>query len=124
MSRPLSVSSSTAYFGSSIAICRISLRFFSPPEKPSLTEREVNERSMLEQIHLLVELRVVVGRLEFLALGQARLDRGAQEIRDRHAGDLARVLEGEEKALRARVRPAPARECFRRPSGPEPAVTV
>ena len=36
MSRPLSVSSSTARSGSIIAICRISLRFFSPPEKPSL----------------------------------------------------------------------------------------
>ena len=47
MSRPLSVSSSTAYFGLSIAICKISLRFFSPPEKPSLTEREVKERSMV-----------------------------------------------------------------------------
>ena len=29
----------------------------------------------LEQVHLLVELLVVVGRLEFLALGQARLQR-------------------------------------------------
>src|SRR5436190_17117968 len=46
MSRPLSVSSSTAYLGSSIAICRISARFFSPPEKPSLTARDVNERSI------------------------------------------------------------------------------
>ena len=36
MSRPESVSSSTAKRGSSIAICRISWRFFSPPEKPSL----------------------------------------------------------------------------------------
>ena len=43
MSRPESVSSSTASRGSSIAICRISLRFFSPPEKPTLTAR----RSML-----------------------------------------------------------------------------
>ena len=39
MSSPLSVSSSTASFGSSTAICRISLRFFSPPEKPTLTAR-------------------------------------------------------------------------------------
>ena len=30
-----SVSSSTAYLGRSNAICRISARFFSPPEKPS-----------------------------------------------------------------------------------------
>ena len=36
-SRPLSVSSSTANFGSSMASCRISARFISPPEKPSFT---------------------------------------------------------------------------------------
>ena len=35
MSSPESVSSSTAIFGCSIAICRISTRFFSPPENPS-----------------------------------------------------------------------------------------
>ena len=39
ISRPLSVSSRIASLGSSIAIWKISLRFFSPPEKPSLTER-------------------------------------------------------------------------------------
>src|SRR3954452_1670130 len=45
MSSPESVSSSTATCGSSIAIWRISARFFSPPEKPSLSGREVKERS-------------------------------------------------------------------------------
>src|SRR3546814_2578398 len=39
ISRPESVSSSTASFGSSSAICRISLRFFSPPENPTLSAR-------------------------------------------------------------------------------------
>ena len=39
MSSPESVSSSTASLGSSSAICSTSLRFFSPPEKPSFTER-------------------------------------------------------------------------------------
>ena len=39
MSRPESVSSKMASAGSRIAIWRISLRFFSPPENPSLTER-------------------------------------------------------------------------------------
>jgi hypothetical protein len=34
MSRPESVSSRIASFGSSTAIWKISLRFFSPPEKP------------------------------------------------------------------------------------------
>src|ERR1039457_2883232 len=37
MSRPESVSSSTAKRGSSTDICKISLRFFSPPENPSFT---------------------------------------------------------------------------------------
>ena len=36
MSRPESVSSRIARSGSRIAICMISLRFFSPPENPSL----------------------------------------------------------------------------------------
>jgi hypothetical protein len=35
-----------AYFGSSIMSWRISLRFFSPPEKPSLTLRLVKLRSI------------------------------------------------------------------------------
>ena len=39
MSRPESVSSSTASRGCKTAICKISLRFFSPPEKPTLTAR-------------------------------------------------------------------------------------
>ena len=39
MSRPESVSSSTQSFGSSSFICRISARFFSPPEKPTFSGR-------------------------------------------------------------------------------------
>ena len=37
MSSPESVSSRTAISGRSIASWRTSIRFFSPPEKPSLT---------------------------------------------------------------------------------------
>mmetsp|Transcript_15338 Transcript_15338/g.33295 ORF Transcript_15338/g.33295 Transcript_15338/m.33295 type:complete len:213 (+) Transcript_15338:190-828(+) len=40
MSRPESVSSRIASCGWRRASCRISLRFFSPPEKPALTSRE------------------------------------------------------------------------------------
>ena len=40
-SRPESGSSRMASLGSRTAIWRTSLRFFSPPEKPSLTERRV-----------------------------------------------------------------------------------
>ena len=46
MSRPESVSSSTATCGLSSSSCRISWRFFSPPEKPSLTERFANAGSI------------------------------------------------------------------------------
>ena len=46
MSRPESVSSRIAISGLSTAICRISARFFSPPEKPSLMYRDRNESSM------------------------------------------------------------------------------
>src|SRR5215213_5654068 len=46
MSSPESVSSKTASLGSSTAICKISLRFFSPPEKPSLTERDISPASI------------------------------------------------------------------------------
>src|SRR5207237_680760 len=46
MSRPESVSSRIANFGSSTAICRISFRFFSPPEKPSFTDRFISFSSI------------------------------------------------------------------------------
>src|SRR5215470_5083420 len=46
MSRPESVSSSTQSRGCNSAICRISLRFFSPPEKPTLTPRRSISCSM------------------------------------------------------------------------------
>ena len=46
MSRPESVSSMIASSGRRIAICRISTRFFSPPENPSFRYREVMERSI------------------------------------------------------------------------------
>ena len=46
MSRPESVSSRIASFGSSSAIWKISLRFFSPPENPSLTARLSIDLSM------------------------------------------------------------------------------
>src|SRR3954469_5701775 len=45
-SRPESVSSRIANLGLRSSICRISWRFFSPPEKPSFTERSANAGSM------------------------------------------------------------------------------
>ncbi len=47
MSSPESVSSRIARRGSSIAIWKISARFFSPPEKPSFTERVMSFGSRL-----------------------------------------------------------------------------
>ena len=97
MSRPESVSSIRANFGSSIAICRISQRFFSPPEKP-VVDRAGGEFPVdLQQVHLLVEFLVVGGRIEVGALAEAGLQRGADEVGDRHAGDLAWVLKGQEE---------------------------
>src|SRR5205814_1622392 len=46
MSRPESVSSSTAIRGFSIAIWRISTRFFSPPENPSFRYRCASSRGI------------------------------------------------------------------------------
>ena len=46
MSRPESVSSKMASLGSRTAIWKISLRFFSPPENPSLTDRLMKLRSI------------------------------------------------------------------------------
>src|SRR5665647_3195327 len=45
-SRPESVSSRIANLGARSSICRISWRFFSPPEKPSLTFRSANTGSI------------------------------------------------------------------------------
>jgi len=46
MSSPESVSSRMARTGSSTAIWKISLRFFSPPENPSFTERRTSSSSI------------------------------------------------------------------------------
>src|SRR6266576_3692874 len=46
MSRPESVSSRIAKRGWNMCICRISRRFFSPPENPSFTDRVMKESSI------------------------------------------------------------------------------
>ena len=50
----------------------------------------------LQQIHLGVEVLVVGDGVDFLTLGEARLERGADEVRVGNAGDFVGVLEGEE----------------------------
>ena len=71
MSRPLSVSSRMASFGSSIAIWKISLRFFSPPEKPTLTARCSRSSPMSSSLQLGPHRRAGTGRR------RARARRGA-----------------------------------------------
>ena len=83
------------------------MRFFSPPEKPVFTERLSIAGSMSTSFELLLH---EVGELERIdLLLAARLAdlvvRRAQEVRVRHAGNLDRILEGEEDArLRALLR--------------------
>ena len=55
MSRPESVSSRMASRGSSTAIWKISLRFFSPPEKPSFTGAVQQRLVHLHELHLLLD---------------------------------------------------------------------
>ena len=87
----------------------------------TFVDRARGERAVhLQQIHFLVELRVVIGRLEFLAFGQARLHRGAEEIGDRHARDFARILKREEEAFARAFVGLHLENDFRRPSAPCP----
>src|SRR5213593_3360194 len=106
MSSPESVSSRIANRGWNMCICRISRRFFSPPENPSFTDRVMNESSIPRSfIFSARSLRNCgMGMSFFLtspvpsAVGAPRVDGGAQEVRDGDAGDRRRVLEGEEDA--------------------------
>ena len=100
MSRPESVSSRTPRVGSSTVIWRISLRFFSPPENPSFTGRFTRSTSKSSSF---TRSRIRPRKSTCVELGLAAVfadlvDRGFQEVGVVHAGDLDRVLEGEEDA--------------------------
>ena len=95
MSRPESVSSSTATFGLSSSSWTISWRFFSPPEKPSLTERCANVGSSLScSMAALTSLTQVrsLGASPSMAVFAVR-----RKFDDRDAGHLDGVLHGEEQ---------------------------
>ena len=100
MSRPESVSSRMASLGSSTAIWRISLRFFSPPEKPELTARLMISGSHSTSLSFsssrsrksIESSSSSPARLPDLVVGRA------EEVGVGDAGDLDRVLEGEEHA--------------------------
>ncbi len=107
MSRPESVSSRIASLGSSTAIWRISLRFFSPPEKPAFTDPAHDRGVHLDELELLLHEVEEVQRVDLLLAARLAdlVVRRAQEVRVGHAGDLDRILEREEDAgLRAHLR--------------------
>ena len=68
MSSPESVSSRIASFGSSIAIWKISFFFFSPPEKPSFTAREVSFASS--------STTALFSRIELISTDYKNIDTG------------------------------------------------
>ena len=102
------------------------MRFFSPPEKPTLSGRfsmscvdlqSLPTASCTSFMKAGVVSSVLAARLAL------RVERGAQERHRADAGDLDRILEGEEHARRRRARPAP---CSRRSSplsSTSPSVT-
>src|SRR3990167_9576221 len=108
MSRPLSVSSRMRKRGSSMAIWKISIRFFSPPEKPTLSAR------------------FSMSKLIFRALAVARAFL-------RNSGDLQRILERQEdppgrpfvgfqgQQVLAVQRRGPLRDLVARPAGQDVA---
>ena len=95
MSRPESVSSRIAICGLSSSSWAISCRFFSPPEKPSLTERCAERRVQVELLERVVDVLDPGAELRGLAV-EGGLG-GAQEVRHRHARDLDGVLHGQEE---------------------------
>src|SRR5439155_98039 len=123
MSRPESVSSRIAKRGWNMCICKISRRFFSPPENPSLTERVMNESStprsfmfsassvrncgigmsfcLISPVPSTLTTRSLISRLDMHPLPR----RGLRELREGHAIEGLRdaVLQLEPHGARAAV---------------------
>ena len=80
-------------------IWTISLRFFSPPEKPTLTGRLSISASMPSSAAWLArELEESRARqLRFAARAALRIEAVAQELEVGDAGDFDRILEAEEQ---------------------------
>jgi hypothetical protein len=120
MSRPESVSSRIAKRGWNMCICRISSRFFSPPENPSLTERVMNESSTPRSfIFSARSLRNCgMGMSFFLtspvpsALGAAR--RALMAVRRKFATDTPGIADGYWNARKTPARARASTGSFRR----------
>ena len=93
MSRPESSSSRIAIFGRSTASCSVSLRFFSPPDRSTLSGR-CRKRSLEADPARLVlqQRRQPVGR------PATRRERLGEHVDERDAGHLGRVLHHEVEA--------------------------
>ena len=85
-----------------IPICTISLRFFSPPEKPTFTRALHHVHVEAERVRLLAREAQEIARRKLRLAARAALgvERGAQELDVGDAGNLDRILEAEEHALR------------------------
>ena len=105
MSRPESVSSSTASFGSSTAIWNISLRFFSPPENPSFTGRFNSAGIEVQDLRLLLDERHELHGIELreAAMLALRVDGRLQEVGVVDAGNFDRILKRHEDAFAGAV---------------------
>ncbi len=77
------------------------MRFFSPPEKPTLSGALQHVRVDLELRRRAAHGAHEVGRrqLRLAARAPLRVERGLEEGHGRDAGDFDRILEGEEHAL-------------------------
>src|SRR5256886_13767540 len=120
MSSPESVSSRMAKLGWNMCICRISRRFFSPPEKPSFTERVMKESSTPSSfISSASSLRNWgMGMSFFLiapvpsALGAAR--RALMAVRRKFATETPGIAEGYWNARKTPARARASTGSFRR----------
>ena len=88
MSRPESSSSRIAIFGASTASCSVSLRFFSPPERSTLSERSRNRSSKPMRSASLEQLAASSPAVPRPAAANA----SSQHVVELHTGHLGRVL--------------------------------
>ena len=107
-----------------IPIWTISLRFFSPPEKPTFTGR-LSISVHVERVRLLArELEELAARQRLLAAARALgVERLAQELDVGHAGNLDRILEAEEQPAAARSCGASSSRSCAVEASPSPPVT-